>query len=358
SAYSCKFDGESPSGEQQTVTCVQPPANLCVTSWCVGSAGSLTCGPGNGNDPVCISGATGQDISNFAFFYTCCPGSATTTTTTTTTTTAVPSCVNEEFDCPSEVGFLPLQVINTGNRNNQNLVASIRSLDITTGQYSDVCEVQGVDLNACGLAQSNFIYCVARDSNEGEINPGQLVRVTCPLPTQEGPGVGSVCYLGLVQGRPFSGTTDTRVDSMLTLNGNTLFNYSNIDSLVANGLGWSFQNQSTENLPRTSASTNVPSSSSIADFVVLPDTTFEGDTGDWFVGCGRQNLPNNEERALVYVQLLGSNPMVSYDLSMVPAGPGITLPRGISGAQWIFGFVVFCAYNNGQDGVYQIDLNT
>ena len=269
SAYSCKFDGESPSGEQQTVTCVQPPANLCVTSWCVGSAGSLTCGPGNGNDPVCISGATGQDISNFAFFYTCCPGSATTTTTTTTTTTAVPSCVNEEFDCPSEVGFLPLQVINTGNRNNQNLVASIRSLDITTGQYSDVCEVQGVDLNACGLAQSNFIYCVARDSNEGEINPGQLVRVTCPLPTQEGPGVGSVCYLGLVQGRPFSGTTDTRVDSMLTLNGNTLFNYSNIDSLVANGLGWSFQNQSTENLPRTSASTNVPSSSSIADPCLL-----------------------------------------------------------------------------------------
>ena len=200
-----------------------------------------------------------------------------------------------------------------------------------------------MDLNACGLAQSNFIYCVARDSNEGEINPGQLVRVTCPLPTQEGPGVGSVCYLGLVQGRPFSGTTDTRVDSMLTLNGNVLFNYSNIDSLVANGIGWNFQNQSTENLPRTSENTNVPSNTNIADpssfserffmlqslvfgavgaahnartqdFVVLPDTTFEGDTGDWFVGCGRQNLPNNEERALVYVQLLGSNPIVSYDL--------------------------------------------
>ena len=50
------------------------------------------------------------------------------------------------------------------------------------------------------------------------------------------------------------------------------------------------------------------------DFVVLPDTTFEGDTGDWLVGCGRQNLPNNEERALVYAQLLGSNPVVSYDL--------------------------------------------
>ena len=150
-----------------------------------------------------------------------------------------------------------MKVLNFGSSNNNNLVASIRSLDLTTGIYEDVCDVQGFDLNACGLSQSNFIYCVARDDNNGQINPGQLVRVTCPLPTADGPSVGTLCFLGQVQGRPFSGTTDTKTDAMILLNGRSIFTYPNIDALVENGTGWENLSDSTAVLPRVRQNTNI-----------------------------------------------------------------------------------------------------
>ncbi|CAK9019110.1 unnamed protein product [Durusdinium trenchii] len=130
-------------------------------------------------------------------------------------------CGNEE------ISRFPLQQINTGN-NCANGMATISSLDLNTSQYTDLCYIPGVCLNACGINPiDSAIYCHTRGNSFEE----QFVRVDCPVSDLQSPVQGSLCYFG-PGGDSFAGAFDPKT-------GNYIFrqnrNLRSIDSAAIAG---------------------------------------------------------------------------------------------------------------------------
>ncbi|CAJ1380239.1 unnamed protein product [Effrenium voratum] len=106
------------------------------------------------------------------------------------------------WDCQegTDTSLAALQMINL-NGNDQCDHSEIKRLDLVTGTYTTVCKfTQGYCFNACGINPADSkIYCASWGpalNTLGRSDPRALVRVECPTPTADGPGVGKVCVLG------------------------------------------------------------------------------------------------------------------------------------------------------------------
>ncbi|CAK9019113.1 unnamed protein product [Durusdinium trenchii] len=183
-------------------------------------------------------------------------------------------CGNEE------ISRFPLQQINTGN-NCANGMATISSLDLNTSQYTDLCYIPGVCLNACGINPiDSAIYCHTRGNSFEE----QFVRVDCPVSDLQSPVQGSLCYFG-PGGDSFAGAFDPKT-------GNYIFrqnrNLRSIDSAAIAGFLGSTTPSSNSQV--RSSITGVASNfrGNVADFIIR--TTDIGDGNQtYLIGC-HQNM--------------------------------------------------------------------
>eukprot|EP00438_Fugacium_kawagutii_P036501 Skav201086 [mRNA] locus=scaffold2138:150458:157689:- [translate_table: standard] len=307
------------------------------------------------------------------------------------------------WPCDSDVvGSFPLQVINTmgiesGPWNdgeeaeavnnlqqacNQGLgTAQIKRLDLDTGTYTNLCNVVGVCLNACGIhPQTNIIYCNNRPGSDN------LVRVDCDinitdmeLRNQEGTladaevPTGTVCYLGRLRGT-FAANLDENGEFWFKQNaggqnGGDLYRITNatLNSVETTGQTDPFTDGRVPGAGNNEEVVGRPGLGRMADLNVVTRTFPELNVGeqDYVIGCWSN---------LVYVQQVGglcwcqmcAGPwhlwQVTGDLTNVDPivltmrdidpPPAQSNPRA-SGAQWLFNGTVYCAYNDGTLGGLQ-----
>lgn len=249
-----------------------------------------------------------------------------------------------------------LQVVNSeggsGSNCPSNSVATIRALNVTDGAYTDLRTLpKGICVNACGIDPiSNLAFC---EDRPGSFN---LLRIDCPLDiayldnlywmgklSEAVPVSGSICYYGDLQ-QSYQATFDKQ--------GNFWFGPQNVATIykvtaqtVSMLTGSSMVNNTAIPGSTTSFLTSY-SPGNVADIVAIT-SDFEGSSENYLVGC----IGNK-----VWVQQvsnIGSTTPKAIILTM-----NTTVPSGASGAAWAFTDRVYCAYNNGNDGVFEPLLST
>ncbi|CAJ1422372.1 unnamed protein product, partial [Effrenium voratum] len=248
-------------------------------------------------------------------------------------------CSVEPWDCAegTDTSTAALQMINLNGATACSL-SEIKRLDLATGSYTPVCQfTQGHCFNACGVNPADSkIYCAAWGPalNISRTDDTRaMVRVECPLPNQDGPGVGKVCVLGET-GRTFSAGFGTDGNYLYLLNSNAY--------LVGN-------------LNVTPGYTTQPGTDlrgtllrqfqfNPADLVIIEADLDGQGKAEWAVGCAGDD---------VYIESL--NTTEQYRIAMT--GSRLPAASGLSGAQWSFDNRVYCAYNADTDGVFEIELD-
>ena len=258
-----------------------------------------------------------------------------------------------EWPCDSQLlSTFPLQVINRDRDKCDTEASDIKYLNLTSGTYLPICYIPNTCLNACGISPiSGLIYCQAFGF-DGDRSHRQLVRVNCPYSHVESllefsdgslkltsdlpaPQEGSVCYYGQITSSfaasfdPDDGRYVFRVDSkILAVTQNDLSSFSGTPSPAAAS--------QTQVLDAEEELRTVSGIDGVADFVISTVDLNNGQgTRKYLLGCDGnkvQSVPL-DSGARVQLTMEGSD------------------PEGNSGAQWAFGKEIFCAYNNGDDGV-------
>lgn len=275
------------------------------------------------------------------------------------------------------VASYPLQVINQINLqdendtddlacNNGRGTAQIKRLNLEDGVYTDLCNIPGRCLNACGIhPQTNLLYCNERPGNDN------LVRVDCDVNVAEleartvagtvGAYVavtGSLCFLGRLQ--------DT-FSSNLDVDGNFWFMIRDASYDPRGGALYRITNATLGTLiGSTVPVTSGPRIDGARDNQVVVGRSNLRLIFDLIVvfldfgptlGVGEQEYVVGCWSNLVYVQQV-SGDLTNADLitlEMVGANPGQSSPRG-AGAQWLSNGSIYCAYNDGSSGVIQVLL--
>lgn len=290
------------------------------------------------------------------------------------------------------VASYPLQVINQINLqdendtddlacNNGRGTAQIKRLNLEDGVYTDLCNIPGRCLNACGIhPQTNLLYCNERPGNDNlvrvdcDVNVAELEASTSPSEMEDGfwrsPGTvagtvgayvavtGSLCFLGRLQ-NTFAANLDvdgnfwfkTR-DATYDPRGGALYRITN--ATLGTLIGSTVPVTSGPRIDGARDNQVVVGRSNlrlIFDLIVVfldfGPTLGVGEQ-EYVVGCWSN---------LVYVQQV-SGDLTNADLitlEMVGATPGQSSPRA-AGAQWLFNGSIYCAYNDGSSGVIQVLL--
>eukprot|EP00438_Fugacium_kawagutii_P028464 Skav218391 [mRNA] locus=scaffold790:18987:20545:+ [translate_table: standard] len=253
----------------------------------------------------------------------------------------------------------------------------IMRLDLDTGTYTNLCNVVGVCLNACGIhPQTNLVYCNHRPGSDN------LVRVDCDinitdmeLRDQEGTLAdaevpnGTVCYLGRIQ-ETFAANLDENGEFWFkedagANNGGDLFRITNntLNSVETTGQRDPFTTGFIAGAGENEEVVGRPQLGRMADLNVVTRTFPELNVGeqDYVVGCSSNRVyvqqvggcvgvkcvlgPPSAVAAEVTGDLTNVDPIVLTMRDIDPP-PGQSNPRA-SGAQWLFNGTIYCAYNDG-----------
>lgn len=265
------------------------------------------------------------------------------------------------------VSSFALQVINSDRSSSNcvaNNVATIRALNIDTGDYATICRLPaGICVNACGIdPTSNLAFCVSRP---GDLN---LLRIDCDFTGKLAelqasshagtlssftPVAGDVCFYGRVA-NTFQGAFDTSGNFWFLRSTGRVYQITDATIGTLSGAA-----NPTGPPPIQGAaagqeflfSVNV---GNVADIVAIT-SDFEGTSQEYLVGCFRDSTPN---AAKVWVQQVSgvtnpNSPPLPIELTITNANPA-----GSAGATWSFQNRIFCAYNNVGQGVYEPLLST
>ena len=280
---------------------------------------------------------------------------ATTTTTTIVHYDEVDTCDDPvSWPCSdASLASFALQAINRDKSKCESSAADIKYLNLTSGTYTPVCYIPNVCLNACTISPiTDLIYCQAFGF-DGNNNHRQLVRVNCPssqiqalLDSGKGleatePVKGSVCYYGKISSS-YSASFDPDDGRYIWRAGSSIraLSQSNLQSFIGSSMpqpNGQQQVKTAEVLLRKVSGIN-----GVADFAIINvDLNINKGKQKYLVGCDGQKVQ--------CVPLATNDPKVE----LIMDGSD---PAGASGAQWAFGDDLYCAYNNGDDGVVEVDI--
>ena len=242
----------------------------------------------------------------------------------------------------------PLQAINKNKNKCKEGGSDICVLNPKNGDYVPVCHIPNVCLNACGVSpKDGQMYCQAW-GHDGR-KKRQLVQVNCPYShvkevldaggdlDEVQAKEGSVCYYGNITSS-FAAAFDPEDGRFLWRAGKKILALPHSDLLSFTGSPEPALSERQVLDAEIEVRTDVKGIG-VADFVVV-NVDLNNDKGKqkYLVGCNGQKVQ--------CVPLSSGDPMVTLTMQG-------SYPSGSSGAQWAFGDDVFCAYNNGEDGVIQ-----
>eukprot|EP00438_Fugacium_kawagutii_P036499 Skav201084 [mRNA] locus=scaffold2138:143028:149923:- [translate_table: standard] len=256
--------------------------------------------------------------------------------------------------------------------------AQIKRLDLDTGAYTDLCDVVGVCLNACGIhPQTNLIYCNNRPGSDN------LVRVDCDINiadlekrNQEGTlaeaeaVTGTVCYLGQLQ-ETFAANFDEKGDFWFKQNVGEKKDKTGDLFLVTNETLDSLTGQTSVftsgRIAGAATGEEVVSDrdlKSLADFNIVTREFPELNVGeqDYIVGCWSNEVIVQQVGVVMCVRCWAVTGLCQVSGDLTNAEPIVLTMREIdpvpgqnkwkaSGAQWLFNGSIYCAYNDGTPGL-------
>ena len=258
-----------------------------------------------------------------------------------------------EWPCDSQLlSTFPLQVINRDKKKCSTEASDIMHLNLTSGTYLPICYIPNTCLNACGISPiSGLIYCEAFGF-DGDNSHRQLVRVNCPYSHVESllefsdgslklssavpdPEEGSVCYYGQITSS-FAASFDPDDGRFVFRSDSKIRAIAESDLSAFIGTPGPAAASETQVLDAEVVLRTVSGINGVADFVISSVDLNNGQgTLKYLLGCDGNKVQcvPLETGARVQLTMDGSD------------------PSGNSGAQWAFGNQIYCAYNNGDDGV-------